>query len=232
MGKTLSDTLGPEWAEAIGREVEQPYMQQIAARVAALGDKVRPAKEDIFNAYRSTQPSQVRVVIMGQDPYPGNEGHGLSFSSKQQSIPPSLRIIFKELERSGMGIRTNPNLQDWADQGVLMLNSVLTTTYRISNDHSKWGWQQFTTATLRYLNTLDQPIVYLTWGKAAIELVDKALAADLIKENLFNPPKTRLLLSGCHPQAENFSGGRIKFTGCEHFTLANMFLRDKAIKWV
>jgi uracil-DNA glycosylase len=232
MGKTLSETFGPEWAEVLGGEVEKLYMQQIAARVVSLGDLVRPAKEDIFNAYKSTQPSQVRVVIVGQDPYPGNEAMGLSFSSKQQSIPPSLRVMFKELERSGMGKRTNPNLQDWADQGVLMLNSVLTTTYRISNAHQNWGWQEFTMATLRHLNTLAQPIAYLSWGKPAIALVDKALAADLITENLFNPPKTRLLLTSCHPQAENFSGGKMRFTGNEHFTLVNMFFKDNPIKWV
>lgn len=231
MGRTLSDTFGREWAEVLADEFSKPYMQQIAARVNALGDKVRPAKENIFNAYRSTQPSDVRVVIVGQDPYPGNEAHGLSFSSQLSSIPPSLRIIFKELERSGMGTRSTPNLQDWADQGVLMLNSVLTTTYRIPNAHKDWEWQKFTSATLQHLNTLSQKIVYMSWGKPAIALVDKVLAADDIKENFFGE-KPRLLLTACHPQAENYSGGKLKFVGCEHFSLANAFLAEKAIKWV
>lgn len=228
---TLEENLGPEWASVLSCEFDKPYMGQIASRIVALGDKVRPAMADIFNAYRSTQPSQVKVVIVGQDPYPGNEAHGLSFSSKQPSIPPSLRIIFKELERSGMGTRTNPNLQDWADQGVLMLNSVLTTTYRIANAHKDWGWQDFTMATLRHLNTLEQKIVYMSWGKPAIALTEKALKEDMMEENFFSN-KPRLLLASCHPQAQNYSGGKLMFVGCEHFSLANIFLGDKAIKWV
>jgi uracil-DNA glycosylase len=228
---TLEENIGSEWAQALSCEFDKEYMKIIASRILAQGDKLRPAIPDIFNAYRSTPVSNVRVVIMGQDPYPGNEAHGLSFSSKLGSIPPSLRIIFKELERSGMGKRTTPNLQDWADQGVLMLNSVLTTTYRVANAHKDWGWQHFTHATLKHLNTLQQPIVYMTWGKPAGELVSKAFKDDAIEENFFSV-RSRLLLTACHPQAENYSGGKLQFIGCEHFSLANAFLRDKAIKWV
>jgi uracil-DNA glycosylase len=202
-------------------------MKTIASRIIAAGDKLRPAVGDIFNAYRSTPLSQVKVVIVGQDPYPGNEAHGLSFSSKLPSVPPSLRIIFKELERVGYGTRTSPNLQDWADQGVLMLNSVLTTTYRIPNDHQKWGWQTFTKESLKLLNTLEQPIVYMAWGNYAQTLIKEVIPDTL--------PDNRLYLYACHPQAENYSGGKLKFVGCGHFTDANVFFarhRVSPIKWV
>jgi len=223
MGKVITETLGPEWAEALGRELSKEYMAQIAARIVMLGNKVRPAVDYLFNAYRSTQPSQVKVVIVGQDPYPGNEAHGLAFSSRLQSIPPSLRVIFGELERSGYGKRTNPNLQDWADQGVFLLNSVLSTTYRITNAHSSWGWQKFTQLTLQHLNTQPQDIVYMVWGDAAHSVVNKAITGPAI-------PARRLVVHACHPQAENY--GKKTFTGCNHFVMADHFLKDNAIKWV
>jgi len=229
MGKVITETLGPEWAEALGRELSKEYMAQIAARIVMLGNKVRPAVDYLFNAYRSTQPSQVKVVIVGQDPYPGNEAHGLAFSSRLQSIPPSLRVIFGELERSGYGKRTNPNLQDWADQGVFLLNSVLSTTYRITNAHSSWGWQKFTQLTLRHLNTQGQDIVYMVWGGSALSVVEKSLDMRASGDKSIVPAR-RLQLNACHPQAENY--GKKQFTGCNHFVMADHFLKDNAIKWV
>jgi uracil-DNA glycosylase len=225
--KTLADNLGTEWAEVLGAEFDKDYMKEIAQRIVNLGDLVRPAPDMIFNAYRSCPPSKLRVVIIGQDPYPGNEAHGLSFSSKLPSIPPSLRIIFKELERSGYGTRTSPNLQDWADQGVLMLNSILTTTYRVPAAHKKWGWQQFTSATLDHILSLEQPIVFLLWGDFAQSLW----------EERYSPSEmaTRIVLSSCHPQAQNYSGGKKMFVGNEHFVHTNEFLNSfgvEPIKWV
>jgi uracil-DNA glycosylase len=197
-------------------------------RSASLGDKLRPAPENVFNAYRSTPPSKVKVVIMGQDPYPGNEAHGLSFSSQLQSIPASLRVVFRELELSGYGKRTNPNLQDWADQGVLLLNSILTTTYRMPNAHKEWGWQQFTGATLKALELLDQPISFLSWGASARSIIEGVQSSPELTVK-------RTMLYACHPQAENYSGGKVKFTGCNHFKYTNEFLlafNQSPIKWV
>jgi uracil-DNA glycosylase len=223
----LKDNIGPEWYEILEPLFDTDWMQSIMKRAASLGGNLRPEPYDVFNAYRSTPPSKVKVVIMGQDPYPRNEAHGLSFSSKQPGIPPSLRIIFRELELSGYGTRTDANLQDWADQGVLMLNSILTTTYRIAGAHKDWGWQNFTGKTLEYLRTLDQPMVFLGWGAYA-----QALYADYFLTKTRGPS---LMLSACHPQAENYSGGRTRFTGCGHFIEANRFLQEynlSPIKWV
>jgi uracil-DNA glycosylase len=222
--RTLKENLGPEWFKVLSSELDSDWFKSIEQRAAALGEKIRPAAKDVFTAYRSTPPSKVRVVICGQDPYPGNEAHGLSFSSQQKSIPPSLRIIFKELERSGYGVRTNANLQDWADQGVLLLNSVLTTTHRVPNAHKDWGWQKFTGASLQVIRTLPQKIVVMAWGKYAQEVVSQHLTGD-------SHAGPRMIMSACHPQAENYSGGKMQFVGCGHFENANAFL-DSPIQWV
>lgn len=225
---TLSENLGAEWYGQLKHLFDTPEMGDIMKRTASLGDLLRPAPYDVFNAYRSTPPNRVKVVIMGQDPYPGNEAHGLSFSSKLSSIPASLRVIFRELEQSQYGTRTNPNLQDWADQGVLMLNSILTTTYRMSAAHKDWGWQNFTGATLKVLARLQQPIVFMAWGAHAQELY-KSHSIGKYSSDL------HLVLTACHPQAENYNRVRNQFTGCRHFVKANEFLlRHKLspIKWV
>jgi uracil-DNA glycosylase len=225
---TLKDNIGPEWYEILEPLFDTDWMQLIMKRAASLGDKLRPEPHNVFNAYRSTPPSKVKVVIMGQDPYPRNEAHGLSFSSKQSNIPPSLRVIFKELELSGYGTRTNPNLQDWADQGVLLLNSILTTTYGVAGAHKDWQWQKFTGETLRYLSTLNQPMVFLGWGAYAQKLyVDQP--------GIWPGLGPKLVLSACHPQAENYNSARNRFTGCGHFVEANRFLQShnlSPIKWV
>ncbi len=226
---TLKDNIGPEWYEILEPLFDTDWMQLIMKRAASLGDKLRPEPHNVFNAYRSTPPSKVKVVIMGQDPYPRNEAHGLSFSSKQSNIPPSLRVIFKELELSGYGTRTNPNLQDWADQGVLMLNSFLTTTYGVAGAHKDWQWQRFTGATLQHL-TLYQPISFLAWGAYAQEVYAKNSVVSAATGG-----GSKLVMHACHPQAENYNSARNRFTGCNHFANTNQFLLNRnlsSIKWV
>jgi uracil-DNA glycosylase len=118
-------------------------------------------------------------------------------------------------------------LQDWADQGVFLLNSILTTTYQISAAHKNWKWQKFTGLTLQHISTLPQPIVFMAWGQYAGTLID-----DHLYPETSGP---RLVLNACHPQAENFSGGKLKFVGCDHFVKANFFqtsLGESSIKWV
>jgi len=225
---TLADNVGEEWADVLLPHFRSDWMAKIAARVDQQGDKLRPAKKDIFTALRLCQPSHTKIVILGQDPYPGNEAHGLSFSSQLPSIPPSLRVIFKELELSGYGVRTNPNLTDWAKQGVLMLNSVLTTTYRMANAHRDWGWQQLTQKIMETVAIKGQlsgrPVTFMLWGKQADDT-----ATPIVQSFSCN------VIRSCHPQYENYSGGKMRFTGGRQFIRVNEWLTENGhepIKWV
>lgn len=181
-----------------------------------------PARENIFRAYSSTPPEAVKVVILGLDPYTSvPPAHGLSFSCETGKTPPALRIIFNELLRSGIHTekRTNPNLSDWAAQGVLLLNTVLTTERGKTLAHGTWGWQTFTGYVLRYLAKSDQPVVFLAWGKDAWNSM-----------STYVTPYQRfgMLLSSCHPAAELY--GRQKFVGNNHFVQTNQFLVERGLK--
>lgn len=129
-----------------------------------------PKREDVFKAYEITPPEAVKVVILGQDPYilPG-QAHGLAFSiySDEAKVPPTLKNIFKELENEFGSLRDNTNLTDWAKQGVFLLNTILTVEAGKSLSHKNIGWQDLTTQTVQYLNTLNQPICYILLGNDA-----------------------------------------------------------------
>jgi uracil-DNA glycosylase len=183
-----------------------------------------PNLEDVFKAYELTQPDNVKVCILGLDPYINGEAHGLSFSSQKEKIPPSLRIIFKELFESGIlpNKRTNPNLEDWAAQGVLLLNTVLTTERGKTLAHGAWGWEQFTGETLKYLAESENPVVFLAWGKNAQKSIEQ-----YVVPNIRNQMR-KLLLFSYHPAAELY-GGSAKFTGNGHFVKANEFLETQKL---
>ena len=168
--------------------------------------KIFPPKENIFNVF-SRDKSLVKVVIVGQDPYhtPG-VAHGLAFSSnKSDYVPPSLRIIFKELERTGIQ-RTNVNLTDWADQGVFLLNTILTVTQGKPLSHNSLSWQELTKKSLELFDK--EKVIFLGWGSHAQQLINKL--------------KPKYFLKACHPQAENY--GKVKFVGCNHFVETNELL--------
>lgn len=162
------------WREAIGAEKEQPYFRHIIDTVKKerqFGRIIYPPAEDVFNAFKATEFNQVKVVILGQDPYHGaGQAHGLSFSVRPDvQIPPSLVNIYKELadDIEGFQIPRHGYLQHWAEQGVLLLNTVLTVRAGQAHSHASLGWEQFTDCVIAQLNEHREHIVFLLWGSHA-----------------------------------------------------------------
>lgn len=203
-----------DWLEPLSEEFKKPYYSKLYKTV--LNEyktrTIYPKSEDVFNAYNMTPLSEVKVVILGQDPYhePG-QAHGLCFSVNPGiTIPPSLVNIYKELSDDlGCYIPNNGYLVKWAKQGVLLLNTVLTVRAHDANSHKGIGWEEFTDATIKALNEQNRPIVYLLWGKPAQD-----------KCKILNNPN-HLVLKAPHPSPLSVYRG---FWGCKHFSKANDFL--------
>jgi uracil-DNA glycosylase len=179
---------------------------------------IYPPAEDIFNAMHYTPLKNVRVVILGQDPYhEPNQAHGLAFSVLPGNpAPPSLENIYKELKDDcGCYIPNNGYLKKWADQGVLLLNTVLTVRAHQANTHAGRGWEQFTDAIIKIINDEKRPVVFMLWGSPAQK-----------KSVLLNNPE-HLILKAPHPSPLSAYRG---FFGCKHFSLANDFLISKGLK--
>jgi uracil-DNA glycosylase len=175
---------------------------------------VYPPAEDIFNAMHLTPLSKVKVLILGQDPYHGDrQAHGLSFSVMPKTdIPPSLQNIYQELHDDlGCTIPNNGYLKKWAEQGVLLLNTVLTVRAHQPNSHQGHGWEHFTDAIIQAVNAQDRPIVYMLWGKPAQSKIP-----------MLKNPK-HLILKAPHPSPLSAYRG---FFGCKHFSQANAFLAE------
>ncbi len=210
-----------EWLEAVGDEFKKPYYRDLYQFVKnEYATKViYPPSEDIFNALHFTPLDKVKVLILGQDPYhePG-QAHGLSFSvlPGKADTPPSLQNIYKELQDDlGCYIPNNGYLKKWADQGVLLLNTVLTVRAHAANSHQGKGWEQFTDAIIRAVNAQDRPVVYMLWGRPA----------QMKKPMLDNP--RHLILTAPHPSPLSAYRG---FFGCKHFSQCNEFLKSKGIE--
>ena len=160
-----------DWLDAISPEFSKDYYKKLYTFVKDEYSKtiIYPPAEDIFNAFHFTPLSKVKVLLLGQDPYHNeNQAHGLSFSvlPSQHDIPPSLQNIYKELhEDCGCYIPNNGYLKKWADQGVLLLNTVLTVRAHQANSHQGRGWENFTDAVIQAVNAQDRPIVYMLWGR-------------------------------------------------------------------
>ncbi|MCD8120315.1 MAG: uracil-DNA glycosylase [Lachnospiraceae bacterium] len=201
-------------------EFEKPYYLELYRRVAREYERgdVFPPKDDIFNAFHFTNFKDVKVVILGQDPYHGEgQAHGLCFSVRPEvDIPPSLVNIYKELQSDlGCRIPNNGYLKEWADQGVLLLNTVLTVHAHEANSHKGIGWEQFTDAAIRALNGENRPIVFLLWGRPA-----------QMKHAMLNNPN-HLILEAPHPSPLSAHRG---FFGCRHFSKANRFLEEHGVE--
>ena len=210
-----------DWLEAVGAEFKKPYYKDLYQFVKDeySTQVVYPPSEHIFNAMHYTPLKEVKVLILGQDPYhePG-QAHGLSFSvlPGKADTPPSLVNIYKELSDDlGCYIPNNGYLKKWADQGVLLLNTVLTVRAHAANSHQGKGWEQFTDAIIRALNEQDRPIVYMLWGRPA-----------QMKKAMLNNPK-QLVLTAPHPSPLSAYRG---FFGCKHFSKCNEFLESQGIK--
>lgn len=221
---TLQPRLEPGWLAAVGDEFKQPYMADLKAYLLArkaAGVQIFPKGSNWFRALDLTPPDKVRVVILGQDPYHGpGQAHGLCFSV-QPGVPPppSLVNIFKEL-RTDVGFAPPGHgfLEHWAQQGVLLLNTVLTVEMGAAASHRGKGWERFTDAVIARVNALPQPVVFLLWGSHA-----KAKAA-AIKD--VGQGGRHLVLTAPHPSPLSAYNG---FFGCRHFSRANAFLRDHGL---
>lgn len=209
-----------DWLEPLSPEFKKPYYKKLYETIKQEYHEhlVFPPADDIFNAFDFTPLSQVKVVIIGQDPYHDNgQAHGLCFSVKPGiKTPPSLVNIYKELEDDlGCYIPNNGYLEKWARQGVLMLNNVLTVRAHEPNSHRDIGWEEFTDAAIDILNKQDRPIVFLLWGAPAAKKCAK-----------LNNPK-HLILKAPHPSPLSAYRG---FFGCRHFSKANAFLEENGLK--
>ena len=209
--------------DSLKPEFSQPYYKQLFQFVQEEYGKavVYPPADDIFNAFHFTPLSKVKVLLLGQDPYHNvHQAHGLSFSvpQDQKDIPPSLKNIYQELHDDlGCDIPNNGYLKKWADQGVLLLNTVLTVRAHQANSHQGKGWEKFTDAVIEAVNAQDRPIVYLLWGKPAQS-----------KAAMLTNPK-HLILKAPHPSPLSAYRG---FFGCRHFSKANEFLEQNGVKGI
>ncbi len=207
----------PTWKTILGDEKQKPYFQAILNFIKterAAGKIIYPAQEDIFNALKFTPFENVKVVILGQDPYHGpNQAHGLAFSVRPGvPPPPSLQNIFKELQADlGIAKPTHGCLEKWAQQGVLLLNAVLTVEADKPQSHAHIGWQRFTDQVITSLNEHPQGIVFLLWGAYAQQ-----------KSQLITNLRHRTLKAP-HPSPLSASRG---FLGCRHFSQANQLLQQ------
>ena len=202
------------WKEALAGEFEKPYFASLVSFLRnekAAGKVIYPPGSQIFRAFDLTPVQNVKVVILGQDPYHGpGQAHGLSFSVPSGvPAPPSLKNIFKEIE-TDLGVRMSghPNLESWACQGVLLLNAVLTVRAAEAASHSRIGWQEFTDAVIKYISDNCEGVVFMLWGNFArgkSELIDHS---------------RHCVLEAAHPSPL----ARGAFFGCRHFSQANNYL--------
>lgn len=214
------------WKQQLTEEFDKPYfsaLMQFLAQEKENGKTIFPKENNIFNAYNSTPFNKVKVVIIGQDPYHGtNQAHGLSFSV-QNGIkpPPSLVNIYKEIKNNypDFEIPNHGNLETWAKQGVLLLNSILTVEANKAASHQKRGWENFTDASISKISKNREGIIFLLWGNFAQQ------KANLIDE------QRHFILKAAHPSPFSAYNG---FFGCQHFEKANQLLKQQgkeAINW-
>ena len=209
-----------DWLPALRSEFQKDYYKQLHQTV--LNEyrtrQIFPAADDLFNAFHLTPLENVKVVILGQDPYHDvGQAHGLCFSVKPGiQAPPSLVNIYKELQDDlGCYIPNNGYLVKWAEQGVLLLNTVLTVRAHQANSHRGIGWEQFTDAAIKVLNEQDRPIVFILWGKPA-----------QMKKQMLNNPK-HLILEAPHPSPLSSYRG---FFGSKPFSKTNAFLKQNGLE--
>lgn len=209
-----------DWLDALRDEFKKPYYKKLFETVNReyQTQQIFPPAEDIFNAFHLTPLKDVKVVIFGQDPYHGEgQAHGLCFSVKPEvEIPPSLVNIYQELHDDlGCRIPSHGYLTKWAEQGVLMLNTVLTVRAHQANSHRGIGWEEFTDAAIQVLNKQDRPIVFILWGRPA-----------QMKKRMLNNPN-HLILEAPHPSPLSSYRG---FFGSRPFSKTNEFLKEHGVQ--
>lgn len=214
----------PYWRQIIDNEQEKPYFQKLITEITLQreqGEVIFPEEHDVFNAFSYADLPDVKVVILGQDPYHGignngvSQAHGLAFSVRKGiKIPPSLVNMYKELMQDipGYSQPEHGNLTRWAEQGVLLLNTVLTVKQGKAHSHAKLGWETFTECIIEQLNQHNSGCVFLLWGSHA-QKKGKSINVD-----------KHLVLNGPHPSPLSAYRG---FFGCKHFSQANTWLNEK-----
>ncbi|MBR6501310.1 MAG: uracil-DNA glycosylase [Firmicutes bacterium] len=212
--------LGNDWDQVLAGEFEKDYYLELRKflKEEYSTRTIYPSMYDIFNALKHTAYKDVKVVILGQDPYHGpNQAHGMCFSVKKGvAVPPSLVNIYKELKEDvGFEIPNHGFLESWADQGVLLMNTVLTVRGGQANSHKGKGWEIFTDQVIRHLNDRQQPMVFLLWGAHAKS-----------KRQLITNPN-HMILTAAHPSPLSAYNG---FYGCRHFSRTNLFLEEQGMK--
>ena len=209
-----------DWLEPLSVEFKKPYYKELYKKVKQEYEtkRVFPEADDIFNAFQFTPLSKVKVLILGQDPYHNYaQAHGLCFSVKPDvDVPPSLVNIYQELHDDlGCDIPNNGYLKKWADQGVMLLNTVLTVRAHAANSHQGIGWEPFTDAAIKILNEQDRPMVFLLWGRPAQN-----------KKSMLTNPK-HLILEAPHPSPLSAFRG---FFGSRHFSKTNEYLKANGLE--
>lgn len=212
--------IGNDWDEILKSEVEKEYFLKMKEflKNEYLEKVVYPPNKEIFTAFQLTPYKDIKVVILGQDPYHGQgQAHGLAFSVKKGiPLPPSLRNIYKELVNEGEGdIFNHGCLEAWAKQGIFLLNATLTVREGEANSHSKIGWTTFTDEVIKKINEKNEQVIFVLWGNNA---KDK-------KKYITNP--NHIVLEGVHPSPLSASRG---FFGCNHFRKINDILKEKGHK--
>lgn len=216
--------IGNSWDVLLKEEFSKDYYKELQDFLAGEYENyiIHPDKDEIFSALSATSYEDTRVVIFGQDPYHGeNQAHGMAFSVKKGvDIPPSLKNIYKELNQEmGLYIPNHGNLEKWAKQGVLLLNSALTVRDGEANSHKGKGWEKITDKITEILNNRREPVIFILWGNDAKK-----------KEELITSPQ-HIILSAAHPSPLSASRG---FFGCGHFMKVNNILKalnQEPIDW-
>ncbi|MCL2085441.1 uracil-DNA glycosylase [Candidatus Saccharibacteria bacterium] len=207
------------WREFLDSEFEKPYFKELSEFLKSeyASKTIYPSRDQVFSAF-ATDFNDIKVIIIGQDPYHGvGQAHGLSFSvNKGIKTPPSLQNMFKEIEDDlGKPIPDHGNLQHWADQGVLLLNNTLTVEAHKAGSHRNRGWETFTDAVITHLDENRENLVFLLWGRDARN-----------KTAILSPHK-HFILEAAHPSPFSAHSG---FFGCRHFSKTNAYLRTNGLK--
>ncbi len=213
--------IGNSWDEILKEEFKKDYFVNIKKQLEKTNKIIYPKKENIFRALKLTDYNDVKVVILGQDPYHGeNEANGLCFSvNKDVKIPPSLRNIFKELKEDLNIERDNTDLSDWALQGILLLNTILTVEKDKPFSHKNLGWNYFTDNIINKINQKKESVIFVLWGNAARE-----------KKKLITN-KNHIIIESAHPSPLSYTRG---FKNSKPFSKINKILKEqnkKEIKW-
>ncbi|NCN12059.1 uracil-DNA glycosylase [Candidatus Kaiserbacteria bacterium] len=216
----MQNKLEPSWKNILDKELCKSYFKKLSKEIGLLYDTevVYPTRENIFTAFKLCPFEQVKVVILGQDPYHGEgQAQGLSFSVPDGvRIPPSLQNIYQEIKNDlGIERAKSGNLERWANQGVLLLNATLTVTKEKPGSHQGIGWEEFTDAVIETISAQKEHVVFLLWGNFA-----------RLKASHIDPSK-HLLLEAPHPSPLSARRG---FFGCAHFSQTNAYLRKNNLK--